>query len=160
MGQPDLLGSGGFDGRDETVPVGVVREHETFVERLTPAGSTDGHPTGRESGGKRAEPAHPGRAKSGRWCNDKRLRPLGIRFFRFGVTGRFRDILSRRQSNPIIAINSIQGLDGSVAINRANGGVDAGQKPLGFAERVGHQDACQPMGLIGFPPMVDLVENF
>lgn len=160
MGQPDLFGPGGFDGGDEAVPVGMVGKDETFVERLSPAGTADGHPAGRKSGGKRAEAAHPGGAEGGRRCNDKCLRPLGISLFRFGVTRRFRDILSGRQGDPIIAINGIQGLDGSVAINRANGGVDTGQKPLGFAERIGHEDACKPLGLIGFPPLVDLFENF
>ena len=133
-------------------PVGMVREHEAAVQRTPPPRTAHRHPAAGECIARIGEAAHPGRA-AGR--GRRQHQRAGER----APVGDLGDQRSRRQRHARRAVRAIQRLDRTVADDRPDRGVDAGEDALRLAEGVAEQHARTPGGRVRAPPCVDAGEG-
>jgi len=155
MRDADALGTGGVDGFQQTGPIGVVGEDEACFDVGTAFGATDGHPAGGAGGGAGAELGQPGgTVGAGRGDDHTALGEALELFFVFSV-----DQFIFGKADACFFVVGQQGMHRAVDAYGADVVLQAGKDALGFAKRVGKDDAALLMFPVELPPAVDVVHH-
>ena len=158
MGHEDPLRAAFTDGLLQPGPIGMIRQHEAAIAGTPSSCAAQRHPARGEGIARIGESAQPACAggRGRRQHQGTRERLMIGRPSTGHSAGRLAHQGGLGQADPGGAIDTVERLDGAMADDRANRGIDAGQDALRLAEGIAIKNACATRSSIGRPPGIDL----
>ena len=144
---PDFLRLGLRDRVQQARPIGMIAEYESAIQRAAAAGTPNSHPAGGHRGGHGSETPQPGRAHRRRRCQHQ-------------GTAMLLQVRRLRKRDSVSPVDGIDSLHRSVADDRADRRIDAGEHSLRLSDGIREQHAGLARRLILPPPIVDGREYF